>query len=475
MQLHYRFLWPVTLVSVALMGLGVFTALSLLRQQLTITETLREDVASHRAATELEECLIDALALLRERVESVAVLHDRTRMHLKTIRQRADRPEEEEMANRLQAGFDRYMAKWHAMPRIGMPGHDQAIRDATRILETDLLRACQEFEQFNARRIEDTTEHHEWLTRQLAWGMAGVGGLGGVAGLVLGFGVARALSLSIRRLQVQIQDAAGKLGRNLPRIVLTREGDFAGLHEQVDQLLARIETFVQEMQQREREVFRAEQLAAVGQLAAGVAHEIRNPLASIKMLVQAELEDGSAAGMPREDLRMIEAEVRRMERSLQTFLAFARPPRPERRPFAVTAVAASVLELIRGRAEKQRVRLDLRRPTHELTLTADPDQVQQVLVNLALNALDAMPTGGTLTLTVRADAGGVQLEVADTGPGIPAEMSNRLFQPFASTKDTGLGLGLVICKRIVEDHGGTIRALPRTGKGAALLVTFPGR
>ncbi|MFO0927875.1 MAG: ATP-binding protein [Gemmataceae bacterium] len=474
MALRFRFLWPVTLASVGLIGLCAVLALSLLRQQIRTTQAMQENVASHRAATELEECLIDVVALLNEHVESVAVLHERTVGHLQSIRRSADQPEEQELVARLEEAFAQYTALWKAMPPINSPEHEPALRQVMRLLDTDLLRPCQELQQFNARRIEQAVEKHEWAVRQLAWGMTWIGMLGGGAGLVLGFGVARALSQSIRRLQFQIQDAAGKLGWELPQIVVTEEGDFRELHEQVDRLTARIEAIVQQLQQRDREVVRAEQLAAVGQLAAGVAHEIRNPLASIKMLVQAELEHGSPAGMPREDLQMIEGEVRRMERSLRTFLDFARPPRAERRPVAVGQLVDTVLGLIRGRADRQRVRVTVQVPDHDVTLTADPDQLQQVLVNLALNALDAMPGGGELTLTVRATAGGgVDLEVSDRGTGIPPEMMARLFQPFASTKDTGLGLGLVISRRIVEDHGGQIRAVNRLDGGCTFLVSLP--
>jgi signal transduction histidine kinase len=471
---RYRFLWPVALISLSLVMLCAFMAVSLFHQQAAIASVLRENVASRRAATELEECLTDLIALEKDRVENVTALHDRVRLHLQTLGQFADQSEERDLYNRLSGSFAGYLAAWQAMPAPGQPGHEQAFREATRILETQVLRPCIEFERYNGGRIEDTTDHHERVLRQLAWGMAGIGGMGGVAGVVIGFGVARGLTRSIHRLKVQIQDAAGKLGTDFPEIVLRKEGDFPELHEEVERLTERIEAVVQELQQREYEVLRAEQLAAVGQLAAGVAHEIRNPLTSIKMLVQAGLEEEDPHKLGPDDLHVIEAEVRRMERSLQTFLDFARPAKPRRRPVELGHVVEAVLGLIRGRAIKQRVDVHFERGPAPIVLIADADQIQQVLVNLVLNALDAMPTGGSLTIYVgRRTDGGVTIEVADTGPGVAKESMPRLFEPFFSTKETGLGLGLVISRRVVEDHGGTLTASNRPSGGASFFVQLP--
>src|SRR5262249_25256833 len=138
------------------------------------------------------------------------------------------------------------------------------------------------------------------------------------------------LGQSIHQLQVRVLDAANKLGQELPSVSLNGSGDLEALHGQMQDLLAQIEQVVQKLHQREREVLRADQLAATGRLAAGVAHEIRNPLTSIKLLVQAGREDAESRGMPAEDLQIIEREIRRMEHSLQTFLDFARPPKLRR-------------------------------------------------------------------------------------------------------------------------------------------------
>jgi two-component system sensor histidine kinase HydH len=467
-RLHY--LGPVLLITLCLVVLCTITAVSLFHQQAAVTHLLRENVRSRQAATDLRGCLNVLVELEHRHVENVADLHVQAAGFLRGLRDAADQPEEQEYARRTEAGFAEYLRRWQALPPATDPAHDQAVMDATRFLETDVLVPCRDFEGYNDRRVEASTRGHEQVLNQLAWGMAVVGGLGAVAGVVLGFGVARGLSRSIRRLRVQLRDAAGKLGPDLPEIVVTGEGGFHGLHAEADRLIARIEEVVRVLQQRELEVLRAEQLAAVGQLAAGVGHEIRNPLTSIKMLVQAGLEDGG--GVTADDLRVIEGEIRRMERSLQTFLDFARPPAAERRPTDLVPLVRGVADLLRGRAEKQRVNLTLDLPP-AATVTADREQLRQVLVNLGLNALDAMPAGGAVTFAVRSAGGRAEVEVSDTGPGIPKAVLPRLFEPFVSSKDTGLGLGLVISRRIVEEHGGTLGAGNRAGAGATFVVRLP--
>lgn len=467
-----RYLGPVVLIALCLVSLCTITAVSLFHQQATVTQVLRENVSSRQAAADLRGCLNLLVELEHRHIETVNDQHVLALGYLKSMRQYADQPKEIVLADQMDKGFAEYLRLWQALPPVDNSEHDEKVVAATRHLETEVLLPCREYEGYNDRRVEDSTSGHERVLRQLAGGLALIGILGGVAGVVLGFGVARGLSRSIRRLRVQIRDAVGKLGPELPEIVLTGEGGFHGLHAEVDQLTGRIEEIVRTLQQREHEVMRAEQLAAVGQLAAGVGHELRNPLTSIKMLVQAGQEDGG--GLKSDDLGVIEDEVRRMERSLQSFLDFARPPKVERRPTGLVPLIQNVVGLVRGRAEKQHVAIEVELPPDGATVTADGEQLRQVFVNLCLNALDAMPTGGTLTLAVRkCKPARIAIEVADTGHGISKAILPRLFEPFASTKATGLGLGLVISKRIVEDHAGTIAAANRRGGGVSVSITLP--
>ncbi len=230
-----------------------------------------------------------------------------------------------------------------------------------------------------------------------------------------------------------------------------------------------------QLQQRERDIARAEQMAVVAQLATGVAHELRNPLTSIKLLVQNNQEELISRGVPDDDLNIIEQEIRRMERSLQAFLEFARPEKSIRRRFDVAELVDQVFLLVEGRAFQQSVVCVKTGDIGKIfSVNADRDKIQQLLLNLVLNALDAMPKGGTLEIRLSyLVAGELDLKVIDSGSGIDAAVLPRLFEPFVTTKETGVGIGLVISKRIAEGNGGSLSAANISEGGACFTVCLP--
>jgi signal transduction histidine kinase len=137
-------------------------------------------------------------------------------------------------------------------------------------------------------------------------------------------------------------------------------------------------------------------------------------------------------------------------------------------------VVGSAVDLVRGRAGLQNVQLEVKVPPEPVVAAVDVAQLQGVLVNLLLNALDAMPSGGRVVIDVGRADGAVRLTVRDTGPGIRADDLSRLFEPFASTRDTGTGLGLHVSRRVVRDHGGDIRGANDPAGGAVFTITLPG-
>jgi signal transduction histidine kinase len=330
--------------------------------------------------------------------------------------------------------------------------------------------------QYNQKLAEQNDSDNFLIVNRLTWTLIGVGLGAPLVGLLLGYSMARTVYQSITQLSVRIRDAAGRLRKELPAVVLEDPGDLQALHRQMQGVLEEIEGVVERLQQREHEVLRAEQLAAVGQVAAGVAHELRNPLTSVKMLVQTGMEGQHPSGLPAEDLAIIEREIRRMETCIQTFLDFARPPVSERLSTDLNSVIRRAMTLLEGRIRRQKVTITLDLPAQPVELLIDAEQVHQVVLNLLINALDVLPHDGTIRIEVSGPSDeqhSAIVRVQDTGPGLAPSVQNRLFEPFVTTKETGLGLGLSICKRLVEAHNGTIHAANGPEGGAVFTFTLP--
>jgi signal transduction histidine kinase len=238
------------------------------------------------------------------------------------------------------------------------------------------------------------------------------------------------------------------------------------------QVAGRIKEVVERLRRSEEEALRAEQLAAVGQIAAGMAHELRNPLTSMKILVQAAQDGGALASR---DLGVLEEEITRLERLVRSFLEFARPPQLEKKVLDVRPLVEESIALLADRAAVNGTRLTFHRPPQEVQAAVDPGQFRQVVLNLLVNALDAVAAGGSVAVDLEPVAGGgLTLRVTDTGCGLPAHLGERIFTPFTTTKETGLGLGLSICKRIAEAHGATLTGTDRPEGGAVFTFDLPG-
>jgi two-component system sensor histidine kinase HydH len=238
--------------------------------------------------------------------------------------------------------------------------------------------------------------------------------------------------------------------------------------------------------EKDAQIRRADRLSALGQLSAGLAHEIRNPLGAIKGSVEI-LQDDYPPGHPKaEFFTILLREVDRLNDVVTNFLSFARPAALRFGPVEVTQVLSALEGLISGKARANRVQIFTSFHAGPSRLTADETLLKQAFLNIILNALEAMPDGGDLTISTRLVSLGEAGEPApterpewleiifdDTGPGIPEEHLGRIFDPFFTTKKDGTGLGLAITYRIIEDHRGTIRLFSQRGKGTTFVVRLP--
>lgn len=235
---------------------------------------------------------------------------------------------------------------------------------------------------------------------------------------------------------------------------------------------------VTEMNRLELQLRRADKLAALGTLAAGVAHEVKNPLHALNLnlhLLGQELtsphpSDAEITGY----LDILRSEIQRIHRIVENFLRFSRPPIPDTKPTDLNATVERVLSLVAFEAVERGLGISAQLDPGLRPIPGDEEQLSQVFLNVVINALQAMQSGGTLTVRTRLVGDFAEVLFEDTGEGIRPELLAHLFDPYFTTRPAGVGLGLAIAHRIVEGHDGTIDVDSTPGTGTAVIVRLPG-
>jgi signal transduction histidine kinase len=315
---------------------------------------------------------------------------------------------------------------------------------------------------------------------------------GPVVGVLLGWRLAGMLHRSMARIAVTLREAGSSVDNDLGTIAIEASGNVEDVQRQAEQVAERMRQVSQQLQVARSEILRSERLAAVGELAAGVAHEIRNPLTSIKLLLQHAVRQATGPRLDEAKINLILDEIDRMELIIQGLLDFSRPPRLNRVRHDLRQTMQRALNLVEARAHQQKIEIVTDASDVPLTVDGDTEKLHQVLVNLLINAIEEMGTGGRLTIDAKRvtvtdrneahDSNGkpnqsegnvIQVVIRDTGGGIPDNLLPRLFEPFATTKERGTGLGLAVSRRIVEEHAGRICACNRPDGGAEFKLEIP--
>lgn len=247
------------------------------------------------------------------------------------------------------------------------------------------------------------------------------------------------------------------------------------LEDEVRARTAELEREQDERRELDRQMFQMEKLATLGELTMGIAHEIGNPLAGMKAVTQAlQYEEDLPAGVA-EALKRLEAETDRLGDFLRSFHGFAAPQATRPEPVKLADAVADVLFWLRKEARSLAIEIAVDVPP-DLAVLADPHQIKQVLLNLAVNAVHAMPQGGRLTITARAEGDRAEITVRDTGSGIAPELLTRIFDPFFTTRSEGTGLGLSIVRKIAQAHGATLAVdstVGQSGQGSCFTLRWP--
>lgn len=385
-------------------------------------------------------------------------------------------PKESHLIALIETKFDRYRRQLALDPS---PGERQAaaenLSEANRLMDlaAEVTQACAELVELNEKRIDEETLSNAAVHRWVSVLRISFLVFGPLVGLLLGIITARRLNRSISQISVTLDDASGKLGYKLGSVAVADTDQLPALKRQVERISERIRGVVDELEEARKLAIQSERLAALGELAAGVAHEIRNPLTSVKLLIQTASERDPQAAMNSRQIEVVLHEIARMESMVQGLLDFAKPPQIRKVVQDLRQTVWRALNVLYERFEHAQIHVLENSPAVPTLVNADPEQLHAVFVNLAINAIDAMPNGGTLKFCIGISEDRAVVEFHDSGAGVSPELLDRIFEPFVTTKAKGTGLGLAISRRVIFEHQGRLLARNHPAGGASFTIELP--
>jgi two-component system NtrC family sensor kinase len=264
------------------------------------------------------------------------------------------------------------------------------------------------------------------------------------------------------------------------RVEVKSVDDIGRLGEAFNSLLTKLESAQRRVERYHfDQMTRADRLASIGEMAAGIAHEIKNPLAGIAGVIQVLRKEHAVGDEKRVILDEVLVQVERMDKAVRNLLSFARPPEPKLTPADINELISRLLNFLAPQFSRKLITVDRKLTKGLPWLTLDPDLMQQALINIALNAIQAMPEGGKFVVETRSverdghNSGSIEVLCSDTGKGISLENLSKIFNPFYTTRQQGTGLGLSITQRIIEQHGGEISVMSSPEKGTTFTISIP--
>jgi signal transduction histidine kinase len=489
LRIRQRMLAGFLLMSCLMIILCIFAIFFSNHMNQLVHKILEENVPSLKAAEELEIALLDmkgftANYLLDEDEKwlDMFLIKKSTFMDwLTEARQRIHTDQEKILLNEIHQFFARYIDFQNEVIQYA---NQKDRKKAYRILTAEMREAfdtiynkCEELIAINENAMLRTSLLIEKKNRILNQTMYFIGIMGILWGIGIGLFLARSITRPLYELVLKVKSATH--GEFIEKVDIPDETELELLGTHVKKLIDKIHETNWNLERSRKALIQSEKLASLGKIAAGFAHEIRNPLTAIKMILYSLQKEIPQSTETKKDFFVIFKEMHRMENFLEDFLEFSKPPKPNFRSIQIRQVLNQTLNLMDSQIKKKKIRLITKFETDLPALFADEDQLKQVFINIILNAIQSMEKGDKLTIrtskvrAIDSDREMMQIDIQDTGTGITPEMLDKIFDPFITNKEDGTGLGLFIVYQIVYNHGGYIEAVNNPDRGATFSIKLP--
>ena len=442
--------------------------------------TVNKDLASFKAAQNLEIYLINQKGYVSyyfidgnpKWLIEVRKYRKSFEEQLDITWQLAENENERGILSKIERQYARYTRdkdKVIEYYKLGDKGAGLELHRLVRAQFFDLMNLCDQYKNLYDENIKKSLLESKEELGQVKFIAASMIVTSMVLGVTLAFVLFVQILNPIRRLTRQAARAEG---------ISYYADDVTALGFQLQDLIKDVDQTKGELERSREQLLKSEKMAVLGKLAAEVAHSIRNPMTSIKMRLFSLQRNLNLNDNQKEDLGVVAEEMRRLDNIVQNFLEFSRPPKLEKQKINLSEMVDMSLQLLEKRLEHTNIRVDRRRSKWIPPIEGDPELLKEVIVNLIVNACDAMPHGGRLLVTeenaVAEKIGrAILLKISDDGPGVPEPLREKIMEPFFSTKEDGTGLGLSMVKQTIESHGGMLEVRKGDIGGATFVITLP--
>jgi len=481
-QLNLRnrvYLILAALVFISFMG-GLVMVWYTYRSEKVLNEIIGQNLAAFQSAEALEHALVNQKGFVSyyfldndpDWLKQLGEYRQIFKERLQEARSRVGNEQQKEILDQMAREYQLYITDKDRVIDYYKTGKHETgavLHKKVRNRFFRILEFSEKYKEIHTKRIEQSREksHKEAEKLRLIAGTASVMAL--MLSVLLAFVMAKQILDPLRTLAL----AANRNGR-------IKESDdvVKALRSSVQSLIDDAGQTHVELERSREHLVQAEKMALVGKLAAGMAHSIRNPLTSVKMRLFSLGRSLELTDYQKEDFDVISEEIRHTDTIVQNFLEFARPPKLKTQLVSPSVVVDMAIQLLEHRLKSYDVNVKIIRKQPLPEIQVDPEQLKEVFVNLMENACEAMGSGGSIVIIEGEAFEAPSKKVAvirliDCGPGIPSSLSEKIFQPFFTTKDEGTGLGLSIALRIIEEHGGRLDVKTIEGEGTTFIITLP--